>query len=54
MVGQVFSEEPYGVGLPRDDVALRNKVNDILQITQLITVFEVYDSEQEAFESFPR
>jgi glutamate transport system substrate-binding protein len=31
VVGQVFSEEPYGVGLPRDDVALRNKVNDILQ-----------------------
>jgi glutamate transport system substrate-binding protein len=31
VVGQVFSEEPYGVGLPRDDVALRNKVNDIIQ-----------------------
>lgn len=31
VVGQVFSEEPYGVGLPRDDAALRNKVNDILQ-----------------------
>ena len=28
------------------------KVNDILQITQLITVFEVYDDEREAVESF--
>jgi anti-anti-sigma factor len=28
------------------------KVNDILQITQLITVFEVYDDETEAVESF--
>ena len=28
------------------------KVNDILQITQLITVFEVYDNEDEAVASF--
>jgi anti-anti-sigma factor len=35
-------------------VNLPSKVNDILQITQLITVFEVYDSEQEALESFHR
>ncbi|WP_414515852.1 STAS domain-containing protein [Nostoc sp. PCC 9305] len=28
------------------------KVNDILTITQLITVFETYDSETEALESF--
>jgi len=28
------------------------KVNDILQITQLITVFEVYDNEDEALASF--
>ena len=28
------------------------KVSDILQITQLITVFEVYDDEREAIESF--
>ncbi|MDZ7965359.1 MAG: STAS domain-containing protein [Nostoc sp. DedSLP03] len=28
------------------------KVNDILMITQLITVFETYDSEAEAIESF--
>jgi len=28
------------------------KINDILQITQLITVFEVYDDEDEAVASF--
>lgn len=28
------------------------KINDILQITQLITVFEVYDDEDEAVESY--
>lgn len=31
VVGKKFSEEKYGVGLPKDDKALRNKVNDILQ-----------------------
>ena len=31
VVGKTFSEEPYGVGLPKDDKALRDKVNDILQ-----------------------
>ena len=29
------------------------KVQDILQITQLVTVFDVFDSEDEAIESFP-
>jgi anti-sigma B factor antagonist len=33
-------------------VNLPPKVNDILQITQLITVFEVYDNEDEALASF--
>ena len=33
-------------------VSLPPKVSDILQITQLIQVFEVYDSEQEAVASF--
>lgn len=28
------------------------KIQDVLMITQLITVFEVYDNEQEAVESF--
>jgi glutamate transport system substrate-binding protein len=31
VVGQPFSQEPYGVGLPHDDNALRAKVNDILE-----------------------
>ncbi|MCZ6506744.1 MAG: STAS domain-containing protein [Acidobacteria bacterium] len=31
---------------------LPNKVTDVLQITQLITVFDVFDSEDEAIASF--
>ncbi|MCE6997622.1 glutamate ABC transporter substrate-binding protein [Saccharothrix sp. S26] len=31
VVGKPFSNEPYGIGLPKDDKALRDKVNDILQ-----------------------
>ena len=31
---------------------LPSKVSDILQITQLITVFDVFDSEDEAVRSF--
>ncbi len=31
VVGDSFSTEPYGIGLKRDDTALRNKINDILQ-----------------------
>jgi glutamate transport system substrate-binding protein len=31
VVGQPFSQEPYGVGLPHADAALRAKVNDILE-----------------------
>jgi glutamate transport system substrate-binding protein len=31
VVGQPFSQEPYGIGLPHDDNALRAKVNDILE-----------------------
>ena len=33
-------------------VNLPDKVSDILQITQLISVFEVYDNLEEALESF--
>jgi anti-sigma B factor antagonist len=33
-------------------VGLPPKVNDILQITQLVTVFEVMDTEEEAVDSF--
>src|SRR3712207_7626858 len=28
---KTFSSEPYGIGLPKDDKALRDKVNDVLQ-----------------------
>ena len=31
VIGQPFSSEPYGIGLPKDDKALRDKVNDTLQ-----------------------
>jgi glutamate transport system substrate-binding protein len=31
VVGKTFSEEPYGIGLPKDDKALRDKMNDVLQ-----------------------
>ncbi|MQA09276.1 MAG: transporter substrate-binding domain-containing protein [Pseudonocardiaceae bacterium] len=31
VVGETFSEEPYGIGLPKDDKALRTKVSDSLQ-----------------------
>jgi glutamate transport system substrate-binding protein len=31
VVGKTFSVEKYGIGLPRDDKALRDKINDILQ-----------------------
>jgi len=34
VVGVVFSEEPYGIGMNRDDAALRNKVNDLLQASE--------------------
>jgi anti-sigma B factor antagonist len=31
---------------------LTQRVGDLLQVTKLVTVFEVYDSEQEAVDSF--
>ncbi|RZQ59957.1 glutamate ABC transporter substrate-binding protein [Amycolatopsis suaedae] len=31
LVGEPFSKEPYGIGLPKDDKPLRDKVNEILQ-----------------------
>lgn len=31
VVGPTFSSEPYGIGVPLADTALRNKVNDLLQ-----------------------
>jgi glutamate transport system substrate-binding protein len=31
VVGKTFSKEPYGIGLGKDDKALRDKINDALQ-----------------------
>ena len=31
VVGKTFSTEKYGVGLARDDSALRGKINDVLE-----------------------
>ena len=31
VVGKPFSEEPYGIGVAKDDTAIRNKINDILE-----------------------
>lgn len=31
VVGKPFSEEPYGIGLPKGDTALRNAVNDAVE-----------------------
>ncbi|GAA4854724.1 glutamate ABC transporter substrate-binding protein [Actinomycetospora corticicola] len=45
VVGQVFSEEPYGVGVPRDDVAFRNKVNDLIQQAETDGTWQrIYDA----------
>jgi glutamate transport system substrate-binding protein len=34
LVGQPFSQEPYGIGLAKDDSVLRGKINDILQTAE--------------------
>ncbi|WP_255694666.1 glutamate ABC transporter substrate-binding protein [Actinomycetospora soli] len=45
VVGQVFSQEPYGIGVPRDDVAFRNKVNDLLQQAETDGTWQrIYDA----------
>ncbi|MGH3973339.1 MAG: transporter substrate-binding domain-containing protein [Pseudonocardiaceae bacterium] len=45
VVGKTFSEEPYGVGLPLADDALRAKVNDILETAaQDSTWQQIYDA----------
>ncbi len=31
LVGNPFTQEPYGIGVPKDDVVFRNVVNDFLQ-----------------------
>ncbi|WP_216208107.1 glutamate ABC transporter substrate-binding protein [Amycolatopsis aidingensis] len=45
VVGETFSDEPYGVGLPKEDKALRDKVNDILeQALEDGTWQQIYDA----------
>jgi glutamate transport system substrate-binding protein len=45
VVGETFSSEPYGIGLSRDDTALRNKINDLLQASYDDGTWQkVYDS----------
>ncbi|MEU5289033.1 glutamate ABC transporter substrate-binding protein [Streptomyces sp. CA-278952] len=34
VVGKPFSEEPYGIGVPRDDNALRDALNDALEANE--------------------
>jgi len=31
LVGEPFSQEPYGIGLNKDDSAMRGKINDLLE-----------------------
>ena len=50
MVSAYTSVSNQGGGLKL--LNLPPKVNDILQITQLVTVFEIYDDEAEAIASF--
>jgi glutamate transport system substrate-binding protein len=45
VVGKTFSTEKYGVGVPKDDKALRDKINDIIaQAEQNGTWQKIYDS----------
>jgi glutamate transport system substrate-binding protein len=45
VVGKVFSTEKYGVGMPKDDKALRDKVNDVLdQAAKDGTWLSIYQS----------
>ncbi|MFC8510290.1 glutamate ABC transporter substrate-binding protein [Streptomyces sp. NPDC057411] len=31
VIGKPFTEEPYGIGMPKEDKVLRDKVNDVLE-----------------------
>jgi glutamate transport system substrate-binding protein len=45
LVGETFSTEPYGIGLKKDDSALRNKINDILQQAETDGTWkQIYDA----------
>jgi glutamate transport system substrate-binding protein len=45
VVGQTFSQEPYGIGLSKDDAALRGKINDLLQAAETDGTWQkIYDA----------
>jgi glutamate transport system substrate-binding protein len=45
VVGKPFSEEKYGIGLNKDDAALRGKVNDIIEASRADGKWkQIYDS----------
>jgi glutamate transport system substrate-binding protein len=45
VVGETFSTEPYGIGLKKDDTALRGKINDILQEAETDGTWkQIYDA----------
>jgi glutamate transport system substrate-binding protein len=45
VVGETFSTEPYGIGLNKDDTALRNKINDILAAAETDGTWKkIYDA----------
>ncbi|QYN33034.1 glutamate ABC transporter substrate-binding protein [Pseudonocardia sp. DSM 110487] len=45
LVGEPFSEEPYGIGLNKDDSALRNKINDLLAAAESDGTWQkIYDN----------
>ena len=45
LVGENFSTEPYGIGLNKDDAALRNKINDILEAAEADGTWkQIYDA----------
>ena len=45
LVGEPFSEEPYGIGLNKDDSTLRNQINDLLQAAESDGTWQkIYDA----------
>jgi glutamate transport system substrate-binding protein len=45
VVGKPFSTEKYGIGLKKDDAALRNKINDILEAAETDGTWkQIYDA----------
>jgi glutamate transport system substrate-binding protein len=45
LVGDAFSSEPYGIGLDKDDSALRSKINDLLDASEKDGTWQkIYDA----------